>query len=116
LTVDDLHNADEPFLALLQFTNQGFHKLRVLVVAAYSSAATSERPVARSAVESIGRHARHIELAELDLAATAKLLDRVAGKALDKLAVRRIHDLTGGNPGLILDTASSCFIQAGAGL
>ena len=61
----------------------------------------------------IGRHARHIELAELEPAATAKLLHHVAaGYAFDEAQVQQIHQLTGGNPGFIVDTAHACLRHA----
>ncbi len=103
LAVDDLDDGDEPLLALLQIASRGFHNVRVLLVAAYSSPGTSVRSLARSTVESIGRHARHIELAEIEPAATAGLLRHVARNAFDEARVHQVHDLTGGNPGLILD-------------
>ncbi len=107
--MDDLDDADEPLLALVQIASQGFHNVRVLLAAAYTSPETSVRSLARSTVDSIGRHAHHIELGELEPAATAELLRHVAGNAFDEAAVHQVHDLTGGNPGLILDTAYACL-------
>ena len=82
LTVDDLDDADEPLLALVQIASQGFHNVRALFVAAYSSPQTSVRSLARSTVDSIGRHARHIELDELEPAATAELLRHIAAECI----------------------------------
>ena len=109
LSVDDLDEADEPLLAFLQIAGRGFNNVRVLLVAAYSSPETSVRSLARSTVESIGRHARHIELGEIEPAATAELLRHIARNAFDEARVHQVHDLTGGNPGLILDTAYACL-------
>ena len=113
LAMDDLNGADEPLLALLQIASHGFYNVRVLLAAAYSSPGTSVRSLDRPTVESIGRHARHIELAELEPAATAKLLHHVAaGYAFDEAQVQQIHQLTGGNPGFIVDTAHAYLRHA----
>ena len=109
LAVDDLDDADEPLLALLQISSQGFYNLRFLLVATYSSPRTSVRPLAQARVEAIRRHARHIALAELEPAATAKLLRQVAGYPCDDATVGLVQDLTGGNPGFVLDTAYACL-------
>ena len=114
LTVDDLDDTDEPLLALFQIASQGFRTVRALLVAAYSSPETSVRSLARATVESIGRHARRIELAELEPAATAKLVRQIAGNAFDEIAVRQVHNLTGGNPGLILDMVRTSLMHTEA--
>ena len=45
---------------------------------------------------------------------TGELLSQVLGNALDEPVIRRIHDLTGGNPWLILETAYSWLRQGRA--
>lgn len=105
LTLDDLHNADEPLLGLLRFASHALRGMRVLVVAAYSSGKLSLSPAARTTVQLIAKHARRIELSRFEPGTTGQLVAHIAGHVLDAPLVHRVHDLTGGNPALILETA-----------
>jgi len=114
LAVDDLQNADEATLGLVRFANDGFHELRVLLTAAFSSPGTPLSCPALSPVESIARCSRRLGLTGLSPGMTGELLSQVLRNALDEPVIRRIHDLTGGNPWLILETGYSWLRQGRA--
>jgi len=114
LAVDDLQNADESTLRFLQFGGRGFDDLRVMLVAAYSLPLTTGSCRVRSAIESIRRPARRIQLNGLSPSKTGELLRQVLRDIPDEPVIRRIYDLTSGNPGFVLETAYSRLGQGKA--
>jgi tetratricopeptide (TPR) repeat protein len=111
--LDDLHNADECSLELLHLASDGVRDMRVLIVGAYSVCGMPVGSLTRSTVESIRRSARHMELAPLEPAMTGDLLTQLLGDGRDESLIRHVHDLTGGNPGLILETVYGSLKEAG---
>jgi predicted ATPase len=112
--MDDLHNADQPALELLRLASHALHDTRVMVAAAFRTCGMAQRCWTGALVESRNWSARRVELAGLEPAATAQLFNQVVGERWAGSVIRRIHNLTGGNPGLVLETAYSCLEQAGS--
>jgi hypothetical protein len=114
LAVDDLQSGDESTLGLIRLANEDFHS-RVLLAAAYSSAETplSSQAFSSGVKSSIGDSPR-VELTGLSPDMTGELLTQVLTNEPDEAVTRRIHNLTGGNPWLILETAYSCLWRGSA--
>jgi hypothetical protein len=101
VTLDDLHHADEPSLDLLLFLTHALHDSPVLVAAAYRPLGISDRE--QQPIGAIKKNAHNIEVTPLSEDATGELLSRILPRTPDPSLVRRVHDLTGGNPLFIVE-------------
>ncbi len=101
VTLDDLHHADEPSLDLLLFLTHALHDSPVLVAAAYRPLGICDR--AQQPIGAIKKNAHNIEVTPLSEDATGELLSRILPRTPDPSLVRRVHDLTGGNPLFIVE-------------
>jgi tetratricopeptide (TPR) repeat protein len=117
LAVDDLQDADESAQGLVRLANEDFRKLRVLLAAVCSPPTIPPSPAALSppAISS-RKYSRHIELTGLSPRATGELCSQVLQHVLDEAMIQRIHDLSGGNPWLILEIAQSILRQGSTDL
>jgi tetratricopeptide (TPR) repeat protein len=103
LTLDDVHNADEQLFALLRFAAHEFCNLRVLLVAAFCPIYGGAG--ARTIIEEVGKDCRLVELTPFDRRATGEVVAQIAGTTPHEWAIYRIQELTGGNPGLVIEAA-----------
>ncbi|MFI7419473.1 BTAD domain-containing putative transcriptional regulator [Nonomuraea sp. NPDC049684] len=101
VVLEDVHRADGETLHLLRHLDPA---ARILVVATYRPAETTEDLSATLAALATG--SRHVELAGLDEAAVATLLERHSQRAgLDPATVRTVLERTLGNPLFVCEIA-----------
>lgn len=96
--VEDLQWADEPSLALLAYLQHGLRDGRLLLLLTVRPGEAAGPRLGFLA--DLERDARvdRIDLAGLSLADTALQLAGIHGERLERPAVERIHELSGGNP------------------
>lgn len=96
IVIDDLHSADEPSVALLEFLARENGGARVLIVGAYRDVELPELHPIRQTLSSLQRE--HLTLAGLRRDEVGSLLGALAGPDLPRELVDAIHQKTGGNP------------------
>jgi hypothetical protein len=118
LALDDVDGASESALALIRLANASFRAMRILLLAACSQYGSGLNGQVGSAVASVTGFCRRINLNGLSLAMTGELVSQAFGNALsngiDHALIRHLHELTGGNPSLILQAAASCIAPGGS--
>jgi len=100
LILDDLHNADQPSLELVDFVARGSRNARLFLVLSYRD---SELQRKSSRAQSIGRIARDLEthqilLAGLSPAETRRFVEVSTGQSPTDRTVEVLHSKTAGNP------------------
>jgi hypothetical protein len=101
--LDDLQWADESSLGLLDFVSRCQQRARVCVIGAYRH--DELPPGTRNRIESIVGRAEHLHLDGLDVHAVHAVVERVAGRTVDRQLVETIHRRTGGHPLFVRELA-----------
>lgn len=110
--VEDLHAADLGTLDLLTYLAQPLRALRVLVVA---TARADDPRITERMVQRLTRMSRDgvdLRLEPLSDRAIAAVTEEALGRAVPESALRRLADLTGGNPLFVVECARA-FRSAG---
>lgn len=102
VALEDLHAADEPSLRLLVRLAPELPGTRLLVVGTYREEEAGP-PRHRRLLADAGRHGRLISLTGLGENGVAALLERSTGVSPPRRLVRRVHEVTDGNPFLTLE-------------
>ena len=99
LVLDNLHWADAPSLALLEFLNQELTHSRLLLVGTYRDPDVSKAPL-QSTLGGLSREsdAHRVHLAGLSRSAIGEVAARMCGVALSESAIGTICQQTDGNP------------------
>lgn len=105
IALDNAQRIDAESAAEMSLTLTALRTAAVLVIAAVQEPwrpDSSDEPQVRRFRRQLlaGRNASHIQLAELSVAETGQMLDRL-GSAVSEHAVERLHRYTGGNPALL---------------
>jgi DNA-binding winged helix-turn-helix (wHTH) protein/tetratricopeptide (TPR) repeat protein len=98
IVLDDLHWADEPTLLCLEFLAPSIERMPLLLIATHRDASAS--PPLQRALAMLLRQGGcvAVELSGLPEAHVGALLAANGADVHDATLVRRVHDLTGGNP------------------
>jgi ATP/maltotriose-dependent transcriptional regulator MalT len=97
--LEDIHQADESTLLLLEHLSRRIAGARVVIQAVYRDSEPDLSPIAARTVEAlIRRGARRIDLRPLDLESTAELLAGLANTKPPAAVVRAVHRETDGIP------------------
>ena len=99
LVLDNLHWADAPSLALLEFLNQELTRSRLLLVGTYRDPDISKTPL-QSTLGGLSREsdAHRVHLAGLSRTAIGEVAERMCGVALSESVIGTIYQQTDGNP------------------
>jgi DNA-binding winged helix-turn-helix (wHTH) protein len=118
MLLDDLHEADEASVSLLDALLPDVAAQPVLVVGTLRSEETSARPAVAAAFAALARRPQVERLAipALDAAESAALAARCAGAPLAQAEVARLAELTGGNPLWIEEVLRGALDRGGARL
>ena len=105
LLVDDLQYADRESCRLIHYLLRVRPEARLLVLATARFEEAAGEPV-RDLLAALGMRGRlaRIELEPLKPSETAALVGRLTGAPLSATDARRLHDQTGGNPLLVVET------------
>ena len=104
VVLDDLHRADGETLAILTDVAVNLTASRILVLATYRSAETSDQLSACLAALATREPVR-VTLGGLDAAAAGELIRAACTRPVDGAMARAIAERTGGNPFFIRETA-----------
>jgi hypothetical protein len=103
VAVDDLHNVDEPSLALLAALSTQIEGRRLIVIA---TAETGAEPADRLAFDVFGKHAARVALGPLAASDSERLFESVFGDVPNLRVVSDgIHAIASGNPRTAMDLA-----------
>ncbi len=110
--LEDLHASDLGTLDLLAFLSQPLHSMPVLVLATArpNDPRLTERMQQR--LTRIARDGTHLRLEKLGDVDVAALAERILGRAVSSKDLRKLVELTGGNPLFVLECAHA-FRAAG---
>ena len=97
IVLDDLHAADLPTLALLEFVGSQLRALPIVVIGTYRDLEARLRPDAGEAVSRLGRTGRVFQLSALSEAHVGAILGDAVNGADERLAAR-VYEITRGNP------------------
>jgi DNA-binding winged helix-turn-helix (wHTH) protein/tetratricopeptide (TPR) repeat protein len=105
LFLDDLHWVDEPTLRLMHFLAREMRDSRVLLLGAYREAELRRQHPLAVVLGELARepHFRRIPLRGLGESDVSRFIERVAGRDAPDALVRRIFELTEGNPFFICE-------------
>jgi hypothetical protein len=95
--LDDVHAADEPSLLMLRFLGDALAAAGVLLVASYRDAEPRVRELADVFAE-LARVGKSIRLRGLSSRDIEAYVATVTGSPPTRALVRRLHEITGGNP------------------
>jgi hypothetical protein len=100
LVLDNLHWADTPSLALLEFLAQELPRGRLLVVGTYRDAGASRKTPLQSTLGALRRDAdaERVHLTRLSQNAIGEVAERLCDISLSESAIKMIHQQTDGNP------------------
>src|SRR5439155_9856327 len=98
LVLDDLHGADPPSLALLQFLSRELRDARILVIGSYRDVEARRKAQVAAALGEVARDAHHLPLRGLGRAEVGRFIERTYGLSPADAVVASVHDATGGNP------------------
>jgi predicted ATPase len=100
LVLDNLHWADAPSLALLEFLSQELLRSRLLIVGTYRDAETAARTPLHTALGGLGRdtEVQRIHLTGLSKNAIAEVAQRLCQVSLSETTLKMIYQRTDGNP------------------
>jgi DNA-binding CsgD family transcriptional regulator/tetratricopeptide (TPR) repeat protein len=118
LVLDNLHWADAPSLALLEFLNQELTRSRLLLVGTYRDPDISKIPL-QSTLGGLSREsdAHRVHLAGLSRTAIREVADRMCGVALSESVIGTIYQQTDGNPLFAIELIKVLIDEsAGAGI
>ncbi|MGH3237338.1 MAG: ATP-binding protein, partial [Streptosporangiaceae bacterium] len=104
VVLDDLHRADGETLAILADVSANLAAARILVLATYRPAETSDQ-LSDCLAALARREPARIELGGLDAAAAGALIRATCTRPVDEVTARAIAERTGGNPLFIRETA-----------
>jgi DNA-binding SARP family transcriptional activator len=104
IVLDDLHRADGETLALLADVSANLAASRILVLATYRPAETSEQ-LSDCLAALARREPVRIKLGGLDAPAAGELIRATCTRAVDEVTARAIAERTDGNPFFIRETA-----------
>lgn len=112
VVLDDLQWADESSLSMFDFLARAPGQGPVALVTAYRD---DELPaVMRARIADLVSRSEHLELAGLDAAAVATLVQRLAGGAVDPDTAAAIHQRTGGHPFFVRELAFLSGVESDA--
>ena len=116
LVLDNLHWADTPSLALLEFLSQELHRSRLLIVGTYRDAAASRKSPLQSTLGALRRDSdvERVHLARLSPAALGEVAERLCDVSLTDSAIKMIYQQTDGNPLFAIELIK-VLIDEGAG-
>ncbi|MGH9278629.1 MAG: ATP-binding protein [Acidimicrobiales bacterium] len=115
VALDDLHAADEPSLRLLVRLARELGDSRLLVVGTYRDNEVASSPRRQRLLADATRHGRSLSLVGVGEEGVAKLLARSVGADVRLAVIRRVHEVTDGNPFLALEMARQLRAAPGAG-
>lgn len=103
IALDDLHAADEPSLRLLVRLGRQLQDSRVLVVGTYRDNEVAVSPRLGRLVADVARHGRVMFLRGIGENGVTELVERSTGPGMPAAVIRRVHEVTDGNPFLVLE-------------
>jgi len=98
LVLDDLHDADQPSLLMLQFVARELVTARIVIVGTYREAEVQRSATLAQLLGTILREGRQIQLSGLGEAEIARLVRASAGLAPSERVVAALRRTTSGNP------------------
>jgi hypothetical protein len=98
LVIDDLHWADAATLSVLGHVASVVASMPVVLVATHRPMDATAGGALAQAIAELRRHGTILELAGLDIDATAELVAAVHGGPVSEAATRSVLQITGGNP------------------
>lgn len=116
LVLDNLHWADTPSLALLEFLSQELHRSRLLIVGTYRDAAASRKSPLQSTLGALRRDSdvERVHLTRLSQVALGEVAERLCDVSLTDSAIKMIYQQTDGNPLFAIELIK-VLIDEGAG-
>ena len=98
LVLDDLHDADQPSLLMLQFVARELMTARILIVGTYREVEVRRSPALAQVLGAVLREGRQIQLSGLAEDEIARLVRANAGLAPSERLVATLRQATAGNP------------------
>ena len=98
LVLDDLHDADQPSLLMLQFVARELGGSRVMLVGAYREIELRRSPALSKLIGEILRDGHQLPLAGLSREEVARMIECYSGEAPGPGLVSELHRATLGNP------------------
>ena len=114
VALDDLHAADEPSLRLLVRLGRDLVDTGLLVVGTYRDDEVSTSPRLGRLMADVARHGRVMRLTGIGEKGVAELLERSGRAELPVAVIRRVHQVTDGNPFLALEVERQLQASPGA--
>ena len=115
LVIDDVHAADTPSVALLEFVVRHLRDAAILVVATSRDVEARLNPGVCRSLDAASRSGRRLVLRGLSEDDVGSLILRTSDVAASPAAVAQIHRKTGGNP-LFVDELVRLMISEGVAL
>jgi tetratricopeptide (TPR) repeat protein len=98
LVLDDLHDADQPSLLMLQFLARELGGSRIVLVGTYREIEVRRSSELSKLIGEILRDGHQLPLAGLSREEVARMIENYAGKAVGAALVSELHRATLGNP------------------
>lgn len=98
LVLDDLHDADQPSLLMLQFVARELVTARIVIVGTYREVEVQRSPTLAQLLGTVLREGRQIQLSGLGDAEIARLVRASAGLTPSERLVAALRQTTSGNP------------------
>ena len=98
LVLDDLHDADQPSLLMLQFVARELGGSRIMLVGAYREIELRRSPALSKLIGEILRDGHQLPLAGLSREEVARMIECYSGEAPGPGLVSELHRATLGNP------------------
>jgi DNA-binding CsgD family transcriptional regulator/tetratricopeptide (TPR) repeat protein len=100
LVLDDLHWADTPSLALLEFLSQEARRCRLLIVGTYRDTDASRKTPLLNTLGALSRESevQRVRLTGLSRSAIGEVAERLCEACLPEAAIEMIYRRTDGNP------------------
>src|SRR5579862_3606025 len=98
VVLDDLHDADDASLAMLQFVARELRGAAILLIATYRDMEVRRSPSLTRHIGELSREARLTPLNDLSLEEVKKLVASIVGRAPDDALVVKLWKATNGNP------------------
>ena len=105
LVLDNLHWADAPSLALLEFLSEELLRNRLLIVGTYRDAEASGKTPLSNTLGGLGRDAdvQRVPLTGLSQTAISKVAELLCEVSLSEPAIKMIYQQTDGNPLFVIE-------------
>jgi DNA-binding CsgD family transcriptional regulator/tetratricopeptide (TPR) repeat protein len=119
LVLDNLHWADAPSLALLEFLSEELLRNRLLIVGTYRDAGASGKTPLSNTLGGLGRDAdvQRVPLTGLSQTAISKVAELLCKVSLSESAIKMIYQQTDGNPLFVIELIKVLIDEsAGAGI